>query len=81
MSSTPLLGSTLLAGYLARHKLTRTAFSAACDVDRATLIHLLSHRAQRVSVQVAFAIEDATEGEVPARSFVPAHSRRANRAA
>jgi hypothetical protein len=74
MGERRLLGTRLLADYLAKHQLSKADIakrtkSCSTPVDRVTVSNLANGQAHRVTVGVALAIEAATDGEVPASSW------------
>jgi hypothetical protein len=77
MSKTPvtLPGIALLEQYLADQKLTRAALARKASefgkVDRVTLVNILEGHITRVSTEVSFALQRATEDRVPAHTLIP----------
>lgn len=62
-------GAALLRQYLSRHKLVMTRWCVSKGLPRTAITRILAGTRQSVSLATAFAIERATDGEVPARSW------------
>jgi len=70
-----LRGAALLRRYLTRRDLSLYAFCQLHALDRIAMARLIKGERKRVSVDVAHAIERATEGAVPMAAWVrPARS-------
>lgn len=68
----PLPGGEALKRWRKKNQLTRTEMAARFGIDRIQIIRLETGERQRVSVEVAAAIELATGGEVSWRLWLPA---------
>ena len=76
----PLPGVAKLARYLEARGMKRAEFArlaterGGIDVDRVTIVQLLSGNSKRVSVPVAVAIERATDGEIAVEDWLPSEA-------
>jgi hypothetical protein len=67
----PLPGAAPLRKFILASGLTLPDWCEKKKLDRFTVQKILNGQLQRCSVEVAFRIEDATDGEVLAKLFVP----------
>lgn len=63
------VGSRLALDFLKREGMTQALFAESCKIGRNTLNEYLSGR-RRPQLDDAFAIQDQTRGEVPARAWL-----------
>jgi hypothetical protein len=67
----PLPGASELRLHIDRQELAVPAWCEKHKLDRFSIQKLLNGKLQRVSVELAFAIQDATSGEVQATLWIP----------
>jgi hypothetical protein len=76
----PLPGSEPLRAYIQSLDKSVTEWCEAEELDRFVVQKLLSGKLQRVSVEIAFDIEAATDGVVDAKLWIPADEIRDSQA-